>query len=105
MKIGILEASEDIGVSPRHHRTKAHCLRLVARGVADWVNERLIQLREGIKLAGLRSLLADFQQDEVWRPTFEIRFDPSLRESPALKYPLLIARRQQSFAYLGAAYA
>lgn len=105
MKIAILEAAEDLSVTPRHYRTKSYCLKLVSRGVADWVAKTVIKLRKGITLLTLGQRLAAFHGNEVWHPTFEVTLDPALRESPSLRYPILLARRQQSFAYSGAAYA
>jgi hypothetical protein len=105
MKIGILEHAEDPSlVRPTPFRTKSYALRVVNKGLAHWVGKTVIQLVDGIHRSGLGQFVADLV-DEVWRPTFTIRFDPSLRESPGLRYPLLLARRQQSFAYLEAAYA
>lgn len=105
MKIAIIEASEDLSVTPRHYRTKSYCLKLVSRGVADWVAKTVIKLRQGLTLRNLNQLISTYQADEVWHPTLEIKFDPNIRFGPALRYPIQLARRQQSFAYSGAAYA
>jgi hypothetical protein len=106
MKIAVIEYADDSAVTPRSYRTNTDCLRLVARELADWVSKTVVRLREGITLSGIGQMLSTFiREQEVWYPTFEVKFDPKLRESPGLRYPLLLARRQQSFAYSGAAYA
>jgi hypothetical protein len=103
MKISILEFDATV---PKCQRPKSFCIRLIERELADAAGDNAIRLRKGVTLPGLGQMLSSFElKRETWYPSFNIKFDPLLRESPGLKYPLLLARRQQSFTYDSAAFA
>lgn len=107
-KPGILEAHEPNDAIPRSYRSKSFIKRLITHDFALQVpgKRNTYRLREGISLSRIGQMLALFEESrEVWYPTLHIKFDPNARFGPALRYPLLIARRQQSFAYLEAKYA